>query len=220
MPKFVLLFAAALLSLLPACASLKDDVLITVHSQGNDMDIKKTIFTRDIGGRPVIFKVLPEFSDKSIIAFHPFDSPDGTFGVALKLDFKGSNHLDIVTRTHNGEILLSMVNGTVVDYVRIDKVVHDGIFTIWRGLPQELIAKMDKKFPRIDELNAAPEAESSGFIDMLPSTSKEKKEARQRAEGGVEDRAKKEASDAKRRARGEYEEIPELPKGSAVPLGQ
>jgi len=206
---------ALLLGLLPACSVFDKDpeVVITVHSQGTDMDSPKTVFRRPVGGRNLIFKILPEFSTKSVAAFHPFNADDGTYGVALKLDFKGANALELVTRMRQGEILVSMVNGVVVDYVHMDKVVSDGIYTIWRGLPEELIAQLDKDYPRISELKS-----SSEFIEMTPSTGKEKKDSRRRAEKDAEEATKKESVDARHRARGEFD--PELPKGEPVPLSE
>jgi hypothetical protein len=177
------------------------------------MDSPKSIFRRPIEGRQVIFKVIPEFTQESIVAFHPFPADDGTFGVALKLDFKGTNALELVTRMREGEMLMSMVNGTVVDYVSIDSVVADGVFTIWRGLPQELIDVMEKEYPHIHEVKS-----SSDMLDMTPSTTKEKREANRKAEKAAKDKIKEEEAAAKRKARGEFE--PELPAGSAVPLSE
>ncbi len=211
-PRFLLLI---LLGLLPACSTFKKDpkVVITVFSQGSEMDNPKTIFRRPIGGQQVVFKVIPEFTEKNVVAYHPFDAEDGTHGVALKLDFKATNALELATRMRQGEILLSMVNGTVVDYVSIDRVVADGIFTIWRGLPDELIASMEKKYAHIHEVTS-----SSEMLDMTASTSKEKKDLRRRAEKAKKEKLKTEAEEAKRKARGEFE--PEQPKGEAVPLSE
>ena len=213
-PSYIL-FIAVLLGLLPACSTFKKDpkVIITVFSQGSEMDSPKTIFKRVIAGQQMVFKVIPEFTNQSVVAFHPFDAEDGTKGVALKLDFKGANSLELVTRMRTGEMLLSMVNGTVVDYVSIDRVVSDGIFTIWRGLPDELIAVMEKEYPRIHEVTS-----SSDMFEMTPSTSFEKKDVRRRAEKAAQEKAKAEAEAAKRKSRGEFE--PEQPKGEAVPLSE
>ena len=127
-------FLLLLLGLLPACETFKGDpkVLITVFSQGNEMDSPKSIFRRPIEGENMVFKVIPEFTTQSVVAYHPFTAKDGTNGVAVKLDFKGANALELVTRMRQGEVLMTMVNGTVVDYVRINRVISDGIFTIWR----------------------------------------------------------------------------------------
>jgi len=201
---------------LASCSTFDKDpqVLITVFSQGNEMDSPKTVFRREVEGRKLVLKVIPEFTHRGIVAFHPFQTDDGTYGVTLKLDFKASNALEIVTRMKQGEVLVSMVNAAVVDYVTIDRVIADGIFTIWRGLPEELIAAMDKEYPRIQALKDADAESSSDMLDMVPSTGTEKKEALKRVKKSQ--KAKVEAD--KRAARGEFE--PELPAGAAVPLSE
>jgi hypothetical protein len=204
-----------LLGLLPACETFKRDpkVLITVFSQGNEMDSPKSVFRRPIEGENMVFKVIPEFTTQSVVAFHPFAAKDGTNGVAVKLDFKGANALELVSRMRQGEVLLTMVNGTVVDYVRINRVISDGIFTIWRGLPDELIAAMENKYPHINESKSSAES-----IDMLPSTKAEMKQNYREAKKAREQKIKDEAAAAKRAARGEFE--PETPQGEAVPLSE
>lgn len=214
------LFALILASMsVTSCTSPFDKdpkVLITVFSEGSSMDSPKTIFRRNIEGKQVVLKVIPEFTHKSIVAFHSFPAEDGTYGVTLKLDFKGTNALEIVTRLQQGGMLVSMVNAAVVDYVTIDEVVADGLFTIWRGLPEELIASMDKEYPRIQALKKANAESSSEMLEMVPSTGKEKKAARDRAKKAE----KEEEAAAKRKAKGEVEFTPELPAGAAVPLSE
>ncbi|SKA86595.1 hypothetical protein SAMN02745166_01317 [Prosthecobacter debontii] len=203
------LFLIALLAaVLPSCQSKdKDKVVITVHSQGTDMDSPKTIFRRNVEGRTMIFKIIPEFSTQSVTAIHPFPAEDGTYGVALKLDFKGTQSLDLVTRLRSGEMLMTMVNGVPVDHVQINRPVSDGIFTVWRGLAPELVTILEEKYPKIHESSSA-----STFLEMTPSTRKEKMEAKKRAEAA----AKENAEEEKRRARGEFD--PEAPEGEVVPL--
>lgn len=213
-----LCFLALILCLLTACTSPFDkepEVLITVFSEGSDMDSPKTIFRKTIEGRAVVLKVIPEFTHKSIVAFHSFQAEDGTYGVTLKLDFKGANALEMVTRVQGGGMLVSMVNAAVVDYVMIDQVIADGLFTIWRGLPEELIKKMDETYPRIQALKKADAESSSDMLDMVPSTGKEKKKAFER----VKEAEKNEAEAAKRKAKGKEFE-PEPPAGGVVPLSE
>jgi hypothetical protein len=220
MRRFTLL-SSFLILFLVGCSTFgkKDKVLITVFSQGNDMDSPKSVFRRNIEGREVILKVIPEFTHKSVVAFHPFQAEDGSYGVALKLDFKGSNALEIVTRLRQGEMLVSMVNGTVVDYVTIDRRVSDGIFTIWRGLPEELIKIMDSEFPRIQALQAANKGTMYDNMDMLPSTGAEKSETHDR----VKDAAKKSARFWKRAtgadSGAEFDPEPPAP-GGVIPLSK
>lgn len=216
MRRFLLLLPFLIVGL-PGCSTFgkKDKVLITVFSQGSDMDSPKSVFRRNLEGKEVTLKVIPEFTHKSVVAFHPFQAQDGSHGVALKLDFKGRNALEIVTRTRQGEMLVSMVNGAVVDYVTIDRTVGDGVFTIWRGLPEELIGIMDKEFPRIQALKAANKGTAYDTMDMLPSTSAEKSEVHDR----VKDDAKKSARALKKGRRDEYDPEPPAP-GGVIPLSE
>lgn len=211
-----LLLSLVLLSCcLPACSTLKKNrqVIISVHSQGTEMANPKSIFKRRIGGREMIFQTLPVFTHNNVIAFHPFPADNGTNGVALKLDFKGTHALDMATRMRRGEVLMAMVNLSVVDIVNIDQAVSDGIFTIWQGIPDELIAIMDKKYSRIKDVSSASEMQ-----EMTPSTTQEKKDIKRRAEREKKEQAKREAEAAKRRARGEF--MPELPPGELLPMPQ
>lgn len=196
-----LLLAVLLAAVLPACDSLKKEkVVITVHSQGTDMDSPKTIFRRNVNGRTMIFKIIPEFSTQSVAAIHPFPADDGSYGMTLKLDFKGTQSLDLVTRLRSGEVLMTMVNGTVVDFVRVDKPIPDGVFTIWKGFSEELVTQMEEKHPPIKDLKS-----SSTFLEMTPSTKKEKKESKRNSKRDAREALEEE----KRKARNEFD--PEAP---------
>ncbi len=173
-----------LLVLLCVCAlsvgfSRKPKFMISVHSQGSNLDNPRTIFPEVVGSPPrqIWLKKVPEFSHFNMVAFHPFPADDGgSYGVAIKLDFKGANALETVTRTRQGEILRPYVNGEPKGWVNIDKPVSDGIFTIWSGISEEVIEAMDKKYPRISEVGS-----SSSAMPMLPTTKKEKKDAMREA---------------------------------------
>lgn len=151
----------------------QDKFSITVHGQGTKDDSPRSIFRMPIPGRaePMIFKLVPEFSQHNVSAFHSFPASDGNgYGVALKLDFRGAETLGMISRTRQGEILLAMVNGQPVDFLTIDKPVSDGLYTIWEGVPQTVIDEMTKKYPPISKLKSV----STGQ-EMLPTTRGEKK---------------------------------------------
>ncbi len=170
-----LLAAAAALGGITACKSLdgKEDIYITVHSQGEAIDNPRMIFPETIDGQQVIFKLIPEFTNVNIAAIHPFPAQGGDGqGLAMKLDFRGANALQIVTRNQPGQLMLAKVNGKSVDFVSIDQPVSDGMFTIWRGVPDDTIKKLEKKFPHISESRSAGRG-----IDMTPTTKKEKRDA-------------------------------------------
>ena len=180
--RLALLVLPALL-LLSSCSQFRDrpPVQVAVFSQGSDMDLPKSVFQREIGGKTVTLKVIPEFTQDSIVAFHSFAADNGTQGICLQLDVKGRNALEVTTRLRQGEILASVVNGSVVDFVKIDNTVSNGLFTIWRGIPAELVTKMDEFYPRIQTLKQSGGDSSASSMDMTPSTSSEKKEAFRRS---------------------------------------
>ena len=174
-------FAATLCFALSSCDTLqsfgKPKYQISVHIQGDSTDHPKEIIEFPYQGQQLIFKKIPEFGHRAIAAFEPFVADDGAGnGLFLKLDAHGRNMLENATRLHQGELMLSVVNGVPVDIIQIDTPVTDGRFTIWRGVSDETIAKMDKKLPRSSGLKS-----SSRYFEMTPSTDKEKREARRAA---------------------------------------
>ena len=134
-----------------------------------------------IGGEQMTFKKSPEFSQRSISGFEPFETDDiekDGYGALLLLDTKGRNALDLATR-NRGMVILTMVNAVPIDMIEIDRPITDGRFTIWRGLPKKTIDEMDKFYPRIKYMN--PKSSSRMMDDMLPSTSLEKINSRRDA---------------------------------------
>lgn len=155
--------------------SKKQEYSITFHSQSSEMELPKSSFPFQLEGKPVKMQIVPEFSQQNISAFYPFPSATGNGnGLTLQLDFRGKAALEMVTRTKRGEFLLALVNGQPVDYLAIDQPVLDGLITIWSGVPDTVIAAMDKKFPRIKSSGAPSMTDK---MDMLPTTKKEKKRA-------------------------------------------
>lgn len=190
------LLALALLPLVMGFSS-KPKFTITFHAQADEMDPKKTMFPMQIEGRPLQFKAVPEASQQNVAAFHPFDSDTGDKGVALQLDFRGRGSLEMVTRTRQGQYLLAMVNGKPVDYLVIDQVIDSGLITIWRGVTEDIIKQMDKKYPRIK-----PDGTSHSMsenMEMSPTTKKEKKQALQdsKDEARAAEKARKEGKPVK-----------------------
>ena len=169
----IIMAAAGLVS----CETLtgKPKFTITFHAQASEMDPPKTMFPYDLEGRRRLFKIVPEASQQNITAFHPFPAESGNGnGVALKLDFRGSSSIDIITRTRKDEYLLTLVNGKPVDYVVIDQPVSDGVLTIWQGVPDAVIKEMEKKYPHI---KGGKGPTMSADMEMSPTTKAEKRHA-------------------------------------------
>lgn len=198
----------AVCGLLAGCELLRENkVLITSHVQSDAIEHPSEIMRLPIGGREMIFKKVPEFSQRSISAFEPFVADDGQGnGVLLQLDAKGKNYLEAASRLHQGMVMLTMINAVPVDMVELDSPITDGRFTIWRGVSDATIKEMDKFYPRLSRMKS-----SSRWMEMLPSTDAEKFTAR---------RAAKEAAAAEKKAERDKERgiIRPAPKTRDIPL--
>ena len=141
MSRFLLLLLPLITLVFTSCQTDKPTFTLSVHSEISEMESPRSIMPDLIGNPPrkVILARSPEFSHSNIAAYHSFPADNGNGnGVALKLDFKGTQALELVTRMRQGEILRSIVNGRGVDYVVIDRPITDGIFTIWEGVGDEV----------------------------------------------------------------------------------
>lgn len=175
MSRILLLLLPLLTLVFTSCQTDKPTFTLSVHSESSEMESPRSIMPDLIGNPPrkVILARSPEFSHSNIAAYHSFPADNGNGnGVALKLDFKGTQALELATRMHQGQILRSIVNGRGVDYVVIDRPITDGIFTIWEGVSDEVIAEMTKNYPTITGMKSA-----SSTLDMTPSTKDEKKKS-------------------------------------------
>ncbi|MHB1080590.1 MAG: hypothetical protein ACYC67_14395 [Prosthecobacter sp.] len=178
LPRAILMLA--LPALLASCDVLRENkLLITTHLQTVQIEHPREIMKLPIGGQEMTFKKSPEFSQRSISAFEPFqaENPDEGYGALLQLDTKGRDALMVASRTYRGMILLTMVNATPVDMVELDQPIDDGRFTIWRGLTKKTIDEMDKFYPRLKYMKSS----SRLMDDMMPSTDAEKMNSRREA---------------------------------------
>lgn len=164
--------------LLASCDTFKENkVFITCHVQNDDISHPSEIMKLPINGQQMVFKKVPEFSQRTVAAFEPFPADDGQGnGVVLQLDAKGTNYLEAASRLNQGKVILTMVNAVPVDMVELDQPITDGRFTIWRGLSDETIKELDKFYPRLSRMKS-----SSRWMNMVPSTSSEKFKARRDA---------------------------------------
>ncbi len=198
----------AVCSLLASCEIFRENkVLVTCHVQSNEVEHPSEIMHLTIDGQDMTFKKVPEFSQRSVAAFEPFPADPGQGnGVTLQLDAKGKNYLEAASRLNQGMIMLTMINAVPVDMVQLDKPITDGRFTIWRGVSDQTIKEMDKFYPRLNRLKS-----SSRWMDMLPSTDKEKFSAR---------RVAKEAEAAEKKAKHDLERgiVRPAPKTRDIPL--
>ncbi len=207
----------ALPALLASCDILRENkMLITAHVQTDEMEHKSELMPVTISGQQIIFKKIPEFSQRSISGFEPFpaENETGFYGVVLQLDTKGRTALELASRQSHGMSMLTIVNGLPVDLIELDKPVTDGRFIIWRGLSRQTIDEMDKFYPRIKYMKSS----SRWMEDMLPSTSTEKMNSRRDAKALEASEKAAEKAAARAKERGILPKAPKAPKTRDIPL--
>jgi hypothetical protein len=169
----------AVLALVLLTAGGKNEpYVVGFHTQANPNEPERMIFPSTVEGRNLVFHRLPEISHRNFRAFEPFPSEDGLgFGAVFDLDTKGQQAMQIMAATHGNMFLRATLNGQPIDVMRIDRAPADGRIVIWRGIPREIVALMDKKLPRIrgqagavdpgEGTNPTPRATAADEIPLL-----------------------------------------------------
>ena len=190
----------------------KPKFTLSFHAQAGDSESPRSIFHYQLPGRPgpIVFKRVPEFTQENVAAFHSFPATNGNgYGVVLRLDFRGTNALDLMTRTRTGEVALALVNGSPVDYLTIDRPVADGVVTIWEGVTEPVLKLMAAKWPAINQLKSM----SSGQ-EMLPTTRAEKRRSQSAAQAETKDADRAAKTDA---PKPKNAADPQAPQSSGLP---
>jgi hypothetical protein len=143
------------LVMLPFLAASKKapDVTVRFHSEANPRDTDTFAVQVMLSNPPrqAFISKIPDISEKDIQAIYPFPAPDGSMGCAFKLDEHGRIALDSLSIEKRGQSVVATMNGRQVVDMQIDRRVSDGVITIQRGLTQEDIAALQKKFRIVGE---------------------------------------------------------------------
>lgn len=146
-----------LLCLAPvALAGGKKDTsaVISFHIETDVNENPKMIFPVQFGNQTKYFRRVSEVSTRDVASFSPFPDETGTsFGMALLLKPGAVNRISAITATNLDKWLVARFNGRIVDAVRIDKQITDGVLVIWKGVAIEEINELDKTVPRIGAEN-------------------------------------------------------------------
>ncbi len=191
----------------------KPKFTVSFHVQASEQESPRGIFHYQPPGQTAAlpFKRVPDVTQENVAGFHAFPATNGNgYGVTLRLDFRGASALDLMTRTHPGELALALVNGTPVDYLAIDRPVSDGIITIWEGVPEPVLKLMQAKWPAINQLKSM----STGQ-EMVPTTKAEKRRSKEAADAQT-----KAANAAAKRnvADPQAPQLPSSPTTNQIPL--
>ena len=136
------LFASAiciLLALVPAEGGKSRHCQFRVHAEANaqDTEVFSTAVRAQVSGKQVSIQKVASITEQDVVAFAPYQAPDGTFGALLQLDDHGRISLDSLSVEHRGGYLFIFLNGRAITEMQIDKRVSDGKIYIPSGLTAE-----------------------------------------------------------------------------------
>jgi len=120
--------------------------LISFHEEGDSMEGPRKIQELPIRGETRYFRKMPVITQRNFKAYWAFPSEDGrSWGAVFWLDTTGQHVLQRLGVANRGQYLAVAVNRQPADVVLIDKVPEDGRIVIWKNLPPELFAVIDKE---------------------------------------------------------------------------
>jgi hypothetical protein len=130
----------------------KPTLSIRFHTEGRVEDGPNSAIAIKLANPPraAYMSIVPDLSERNIVAIYPVQAANGTWGCAFKFDEDGRIKLETFSREKRGSALILIIQtkgGThqVIDMV-IDKAVTDGILFVPRGLTAMEIEMMMKQF--------------------------------------------------------------------------
>lgn len=127
---------------------------ISFHLEARDAGSKRLsieVDTKIIGKRYI--QKSPMITTSDIIAYHPFVSPHPgeEYGATLQLDKDAAIRLRTLSAANKGAYIVAVINGRVVDMLKIDRAVDGRVITIWRGIPGAFFNVANQRIPKIGE---------------------------------------------------------------------
>ena len=148
----ILLLALAFLPALQAGGKKPPPMQVSFHLEGGPMEGQKRVFPQMTAGKEVYFRIVPEITQKDIVAFRPFPADDeASYGVVFQLRPTAAKRLQSVCNANSGKFLLAVVNGQVRDAVLIDRAPNDLFLVIWQRIGSAEIRMADELMPRIGQ---------------------------------------------------------------------
>ncbi len=148
------LFTVLILSLLQTAfaGSKTPPAYIGLHVEGDEFEGEKFVRPNTINGQVKYFRIMPEVGTRHFSAFQAFMAEDGgSYGVALKLNDEGMRAMQVMCTNNQGRLARTIVNGKLLDIIRIDRVPADGYLIVWSGLGPDDLKILGKKLRRLDD---------------------------------------------------------------------
>lgn len=124
---------------------------VSFHLESDGGEGPKMVFPQLVAGTERHFRFTPEITTTQVVAFRPFPSDRGDYGMVLQLNQVGKNRLASTTAANVGKWMIAQANGRVVDGVVIDQAVTDGLIVIWKGISLPEVRVLETMIPRIGE---------------------------------------------------------------------
>lgn len=149
-PQFSLLLALLGLPLLGMASKPPVIIRFYVEANANDTDHFATPIDLHHPDRKAFIEKVPVIHERMIKAVYPYETPDGTWGCALKLDENGRIDLEVASTEHRSGTMVVFVGtktGThqVVDML-IDKPIKDGVINVPYGLTHLEVEALAQEF--------------------------------------------------------------------------
>jgi hypothetical protein len=137
---------AILLLALPAAQAKRRHCMLRVHAEANPQDTSTfaTSVRAKLSGKEIAIEKIPRISEQDVVAFYPYESGKGNYGVLFQLDEHGRLALDTLSIERRGGFLFVFINGRAITELQIDKRVSDGKLYIPSGLTAADIKLMSK----------------------------------------------------------------------------
>ncbi|MBA2271638.1 MAG: hypothetical protein H0W20_13750 [Chthoniobacterales bacterium] len=122
-----------------------------LEANANDGTAFSTQIRSGITGKNVVIEKVPTISEQDVVAFYPYQAPDGSYGVLFQLNDHGKLALDTLSVERRGRFLYVFVNGRPAAELQVDRRVSDGKLYVESGLTAADVALMKKEWRLIGE---------------------------------------------------------------------
>ncbi|MEM8953258.1 MAG: hypothetical protein AAGD22_03815 [Verrucomicrobiota bacterium] len=123
----------------------KQRTMVSFHLETSADEAPKFAFPHTLPGTNIerYFKINPEFTNRQIMWFHPFDSKDGrSNGLVFQLDQAATIRLEAISAQNRGKYLVTSLLGAQSAPILIDRPVDDGVIVVWDGVSDAQIAML------------------------------------------------------------------------------
>ena len=147
-----LALAALVALLVPALGEAKKPrctLRAHVEANANDGEVFSSQLRSPATGKNIVIEKTPTISEFDVIAFRPYPTADGNYGVMFLLNDHGRLALDTLSVERRGTFLYVFVNGRPAAELQIDRRVSDGKLYVASGLTAADLELMKKDWPLI-----------------------------------------------------------------------